>query len=145
MDTSVAAKRMSALAQESRLQVFRLLVEAGKEGLPAGEIARALGIPHNTMSSHLGILQRAGLIRSQRHGRSIIYAVAFPGLRELLSFLLEDCCRCRPNVCAPLLDAALPACCHENPRPPAKRAGSAARRGASVGPGRAAERELSDR
>lgn len=106
-----ATTSLSALAQESRLQVFRLLVEIGEEGLPAGEIARRLGVPHNTMSSHLGILQQAGMVQSQRQGRSVIYAVNLFGVRDLLAFLLEDCCQGRREVCAPLLDAVLPACC----------------------------------
>ena len=117
MDIKTATITLGALAQESRLQVFRLLVEAGDEGLPAGQIARTLGIPHNTLSSHLGILQQAGLVQSQRHGRSIIYAIAVAGMRELLAFLLEDCCKGHPEVCAPLLDAALPACCEETREP----------------------------
>jgi DNA-binding transcriptional ArsR family regulator len=111
MEIRIATACLSALAQESRLQVFRLLVEAGEEGLPAGEIARAVGVPHNTMSSHLAILQQAGLVQSQRQGRSVIYAVDLSGVRDLLAFLLEDCCQGRREVCAPLLDAVLPACC----------------------------------
>jgi len=113
MDIKDATISLSALAQESRLQVFRLLVEAGEEGLPAGGIARSLGIPHNTMSSHLGILQQAGLVQSQRQGRSVIYAVDLTGVRDLLAFLLEDCCRGQPEICSPLLDAALPTCCDD--------------------------------
>lgn len=111
MDIRAATVTLGALAQESRLQVFRLLLEAGADGLPAGEIARNVGIPHNTMSSHLGILQQSGLVRSERRGRSIIYAVDLAGVRELLAFLLQDCCQGRPEVCSPLLDAVLPACC----------------------------------
>ena len=111
MDIRTATTGLSALAQESRLQVFRLLVEAGGEGLPAGEIARSVGIPHNTMSSHLGILQQSGLVSSERHGRSVIYVVNLAGVRDLLAFLLQDCCQGRPEVCSPLLDAVLPACC----------------------------------
>jgi DNA-binding transcriptional ArsR family regulator len=79
--------------------------------MAAGEIARALDIPHNTMSSHLSILANAGLIDSRRDGRSIIYSVNFDGTRDLLSFLVEDCCQGRPEVCAPLLDSVLPGCC----------------------------------
>lgn len=113
MDIKTATTSLSALAQESRLQVFRILVEAGEEGLPAGEIARAVGVPHNTMSSHLGILQQAGLVQSQRQGRSVIYAVDLSGVRDLLAFLLEDCCQGRREICTPLLDAVLPACCSD--------------------------------
>ena len=111
MEIKTATSCLAALAQESRLRVFRLLIEAGEEGRPAGEIARSLGIPHNTMSSHLGILQQAGLVQSVRQGRSVIYAVDLTGVRDLLAFLLEDCCQGRAEVCAPLLDAVLPDCC----------------------------------
>jgi DNA-binding transcriptional ArsR family regulator len=111
MDTNQATKALGALSQETRLETFRLLVRAGIEGMAAGEIARALDIPHNTMSSHLSILANAGLIDSRRDGRSIIYSVNFDGTRDLLSFLVEDCCQGRPEVCAPLLDSVLPGCC----------------------------------
>lgn len=112
MDENAAIAALSALAQDSRLKVFRLLVTHGARGLPAGEIARRLGAPHNTMSAHLGVLARAGLVRSRRAGRSIIYAADFAGLRALLGFLMEDCCRARAELCAPLLDAALPDPCN---------------------------------
>ncbi len=111
MDISTAVASLSALAQESRLKVFRLLVECGQDGIAAGEIARALGIPHNTLSSHLSLLVQAGLIQSRRDGRSIIYAVDLAGTRRLFGFLMQDCCRGQPEVCAPLLDAVFPACC----------------------------------
>ncbi|TNE33929.1 MAG: transcriptional regulator [Alphaproteobacteria bacterium] len=111
MDTKAATKALGALSQESRLEAFRLLVKYGNDGLPAGEIARQLGIPHNTMSSHLSILVNAGLVTSMRDGRSVIYRVEFGGTRDLLSFLMEDCCQGRPEICAPVLDTVLPACC----------------------------------
>ncbi|MGA8260424.1 MAG: metalloregulator ArsR/SmtB family transcription factor [Arenicellales bacterium] len=106
-----AVKALAALSQESRLQTFRLLVRCGPKGMPAGEIARSLEAPHNTMSSHLGILVNAGLVSSHREGRSIIYHIDFDGARALLSFLMEDCCQGRPEVCAPMLDSILPGCC----------------------------------
>ena len=111
MDTATEA--FDALSQATRLAVFRLLVEAGAQGMPAGDIARHLGVPHNTMSTHLGILVRAGLAGSRRDGRSIIYAADYDGIRALITFMVQDCCRGRPEICAPLLDAALPAtpCC----------------------------------
>lgn len=96
-----------ALSQETRLKVFRMLVEAGFDGMPAGDIARDLDVPHNTMSTHLGLLARAGLVTARKTGRSVIYAADFEGVRGLISFLLQDCCRGRPEVCAPLLEAAL--------------------------------------
>lgn len=115
MDIKHATKALGALSQETRLDTFRLLVRAGTEGMAAGEIARSLEIPHNTMSSHLSILANAGLVDTQRQGRSIIYRVDFTGTRELLSFLMEDCCRGRPEICAPALDNMLPGCCTPNP------------------------------
>ncbi len=113
MDIKAAAEALGALAQETRLTVFRLLVEAGPEGLPAGDIAKQLRTPHNTMSTHLAILLRAGLVTSRREGRQVIYAGDFAGVRQLIAFLLQDCCKGRPEICAPLLDAALTraACC----------------------------------
>jgi DNA-binding transcriptional ArsR family regulator len=111
MEISGAIRAFGALAQESRLKVFRLLVRAGPKGLAAGDIARRLQVPQNTMSAHLAILSRAGLITSRKEGRSVIYAVDLEGTRALLSFLLEDCCRGKPQLCAPLIDAALAECC----------------------------------
>ena len=89
MDTSHALAGLSALAQESRLKVFRLLVQRGPEGMAAGDIARNLKLPHNTLSSHLGILSRASLVKSRKESRSIIYSVDLEGTRALLSFLVE--------------------------------------------------------
>lgn len=111
MDTNKATKALGALSQETRLETFRLLVRAGVEGMAAGEIARSLDIPHNTMSSHLSILVNAGLVGSRRDGRSIIYRIDFNGTKDLLSFLVEDCCQGHPKVCAPVLDSVLPGCC----------------------------------
>jgi DNA-binding transcriptional ArsR family regulator len=111
MDISAASKALGALSQETRLEAFRLLVTAGNDGIAAGDIARALVVPHNTLSSHLAILVNAGLAGSRREGRSIIYRVDLDGTRALLSFLVEDCCRGRPEDCAPVLDSVLPDCC----------------------------------
>ena len=111
MDISTTIKSLSALSQESRLEAFRLLVRCGSAGMAAGDIARTLDIPHNTMSSHLSILVNARLISPRRESRSIIYSIDFDGTRDLLSFLLEDCCRGRPELCAPVLDSLLPGCC----------------------------------
>ncbi len=117
MEVQTATEAFGALSQETRLAVFRLLVEAGADGMPAGDIARHLGVPHNTMSTHLAILSRAGLVGSRRDGRSVIYAADYAGVRDLISFLLQDCCKGRPEVCAPLLQAALPATCCPAPFP----------------------------
>jgi DNA-binding transcriptional ArsR family regulator len=102
MEPETALRRLQALAQDSRLAAFRHLVRAGAEGMAAGELARALDVPPNTLSAHLGILANAGLVISRREGRSIIYAAAYEAMSELLAFLMEDCCQGRPEVCAPL-------------------------------------------
>ena len=107
MGAKLATEAFGALAQDTRLAVFRLLVEAGAEGMPAGDIARRLGVPHNTMSTHLAVLARAGLVASRRESRSIIYAADYGGIRALIAFMLQDCCKGHPETCAPLLDAAL--------------------------------------
>ena len=106
-----AVGRLGALAQETRLEVFRLLVRQGPDGVAAGELARSLGTPHNTMSSHLSILSGAGLVTSRRAGRSVIYSVDFKGTRALLAFLLEDCCQGRRELCRPAVEAAMADCC----------------------------------
>ena len=113
MDITEAVDALSGLAQESRLKVFRLLVRAGPDGMAAGDIARALGVPKNTMSSHLGILSRAKLVQARKEGRSMIYAVNLEGTRSLLSFLVEDCCQAEPSVCGPMIEATLAMCCSE--------------------------------
>lgn len=111
MEIRTATRSLAALAQESRLAAFRLLVRAGGDGMAAGAIAQTLDIPNNTLSTHLAALQNAGLIRSRREGRSIIYSVDFDGTRALLGFLLEDCCQGAPEVCTPALDSVLADCC----------------------------------
>jgi ArsR family transcriptional regulator, arsenate/arsenite/antimonite-responsive transcriptional repressor len=110
METDLAIKRLSAIAQEARLGVFRLLVKAGPEGLAAGDIARTLGIAANTLSAQLLTLSNAGLVRARREGRSIIYAINFEAMRDLLVFLTEDCCGGRAEMCAPLADIASRCC-----------------------------------
>jgi DNA-binding transcriptional ArsR family regulator len=102
MEAESAVKRLSALAQEARLNVFRLLVKAGPGGMPAGAIARTLDVPANTLSAQLLVLSNAGLVRARRDGRSIIYAIAYESMRDLLVFLTEDCCGGRAEMCAPL-------------------------------------------
>jgi DNA-binding transcriptional ArsR family regulator len=91
--------------------VFRLLVRAGADGMPAGDIAREVGALPNTLSTHLTILGHAGLVRSRREGRSIIYSADYDGMRALLGFLMDDCCAGRPEICAPLADVVEPASC----------------------------------
>ncbi len=115
MESILAIKRLSALAQDSRLAVFRLLVKAGRGGVPAGDIARSLDIPANTLSTQLALLTNAGLIASHRDGRSIIYAADYDGMSELLVYLMEDCCQGRPEICGPLAEAASRAACCAQP------------------------------
>ena len=92
MEIEAAVSRLAALAQASRLCVFRLLVEKGPDGMPAGEIAEKLGIAPNTLSFHLKELSNAGLLRSRQEGRFVIYAPDFAGMDELLAYLTENCC-----------------------------------------------------
>jgi len=101
MKMTDAVRRLSALSQESRLEVFRLLVKAGPDGLAAGRIARRLKTAPNTMSAQLLILSNAGLVRARREGRSILYSANFEAMGELLLYLTEDCCGGVPDVCAP--------------------------------------------
>ncbi|MBV8976315.1 MAG: helix-turn-helix transcriptional regulator [Alphaproteobacteria bacterium] len=110
MEPHDAVKRLSALAQEARLEVFRLLVKAGPQGLAAGAIARASKTAANTTSAQLLVLSNAGLIKARRDGRSIIYAVDFAAVAKLLVFLTEDCCGGRTEICAPLAAVAAQCC-----------------------------------
>jgi len=111
MEQTDAIGPLSALAHPGRLEVFRLLVRAGPDGLAAGEIARATGSLANTLSTNLNLLAGAGLVTSRRDGRSIIYAAAYDRMRELLAFLMEDCCAGKPEICAPLAAIADRAAC----------------------------------
>ncbi len=110
MDIGDATVGLAALAQPTRLELFRLLVQHEPEGLPAGELARALGVPQNTMSAHLATLSRAALIEGERHSRSIIYRARLDHFRALTLFLLKDCCGGNAALCAPLI-AELTSCC----------------------------------
>lgn len=102
METKWAVEAFSSLAQETRLAVFCLLVCKGPDGMAAGDIAEALGVPGPTMSFHLAHLSRAGLVQSRRTGRSLVYAVDLDGIRALLLFLTQDCCGGRPELCGDL-------------------------------------------
>lgn len=106
----MAVDALSALAHATRLAVFRLLVRSGAEGMAAGELAREIGVLPNTLSSHLTILGHAGLIRSRREGRSLIYSADYDGMRDLLGFLVADCCGGNPEICAPLADVTQVCC-----------------------------------
>ncbi len=110
MEQEKAILALAALAQPTRLETFRLLVRHAPEGLPAGDIARALVVPQNTMSAHLNILSRAGLVSSQRHSRTIMYRADIAQLREMTLFLLKDCCGGSPDLCGPLIAELTPCC-----------------------------------
>jgi ArsR family transcriptional regulator len=103
MESEPAMLALAALAQTTRLETFRLLVRHEPEGLAAGDIAAQLAVPANTMSAHLGVLSRAGLITAERRSRSIIYRADFDRLRDLVLFLLNDCCQGRADLCDPLI------------------------------------------
>ena len=104
MEKKQSFDAFAALGQETRLDVFRLLIMAGPEGMLAGEIGETLGVRQNTMSANLTILVHAGLIRNVREGRSIRYFADMDGVKGLLEFLLEDCCGGRKDLCQPVID-----------------------------------------
>jgi ArsR family transcriptional regulator, arsenate/arsenite/antimonite-responsive transcriptional repressor len=110
MDERQAISAFGSLAQETRLRVLRLLVQAGPEGVAAGALAEQLGVSASNISFHLSHLERAGLIQARREARSIIYSAAYPVLRDLIRFLMEDCCAGDPRVVAKECDPTIPAC-----------------------------------
>ena len=101
MEKSDAVAALAALAQDNRLDVFRLLVQAGPEGLPAGEIADELGLAPNTLTFHFDRLRSAGLVSVRRDGRSMIYTARYEAMNALLGFLTDNCCQGAPETCAP--------------------------------------------
>ena len=101
MEKSNAVAALAALAQDNRLDVFRLLVEAGPDGMPAGQVAEALDLAPNTLTFHFDRLRGAGLVTVRREGRSMIYAARFETMNDLLSYLTENCCAGAPEKCAP--------------------------------------------
>lgn len=111
MEANAAISAMSALAHNGRLEVFRLLVRAGRNGMASGDIARATGHVPQTLSGNLNILGHAGLIASRREGRSIIYTADYARMSSLLGFLMEDCCAGASEICTPLVDIATRAAC----------------------------------
>lgn len=110
MEATDAIDVLTALGQATRLEAFRLILRHEPDGLAAGEIARRLDIPQNTMSTHLAILARAGLITSERASRSIFYRAEIDRVREITSFLVNDCCSGRPELCEPLVAEFTPCC-----------------------------------
>jgi ArsR family transcriptional regulator len=116
MESEQAILSLAALAQTTRLDVFRLLVKHEPAGLAAGDIAKALAVPQNTMSSHLAILSRAGLVTAQRFSRSIVYRAELARFQEVVLFMLRDCCDGSPEICAPVIESLTP-CCLPKPKP----------------------------
>ncbi|MCB1381428.1 MAG: winged helix-turn-helix transcriptional regulator [Notoacmeibacter sp.] len=110
MNEADALCALAALGQETRLAIFRLLVKAGEGGLAAGDIAERLGVLQNTLSAHLKILSQAGLVTHEREGRLIRYRAGFTAMRDLLAFLMEDCCNGNPELCAPVIEAVTCGC-----------------------------------
>ncbi|WP_306144185.1 helix-turn-helix transcriptional regulator [Roseibium sp. MMSF_3412] len=102
MEKEDALNALAALGQETRLDVFRLLVKAGKEGMTAGAVSDALNVRPNTLSTHLGALSRCALVRAERDGRSIHYIADLATMQSLVTFLLRDCCGGNPDLCAPI-------------------------------------------
>jgi DNA-binding transcriptional ArsR family regulator len=110
MESALAIAALGALAQGTRLDTFRLLVRHVPEGLPAGEVARQLGVPQNTMSAHLAILTRSGLVRFERQGRTIFYRADLDAIRRMMLFLVQDCCAGNQDLCVPLIAELTPCC-----------------------------------
>lgn len=110
MESDQAIAVFAALSQSTRLDAFRLITKHEPQGLAAGEIARQLDVPQNTMSTHLAILTRAGLIEPERQSRSIVYRAVIDRVREIASFLVQDCCGGRPELCEPLVAEFTPCC-----------------------------------
>ncbi len=108
MKNSHAIAALAALAQATRLDTFRLLVKSEPGGVAAGELARLVGVPQNTMSAHLSILSRAGLALGERQSRTIIYRANIKRFQELMLFMMRDCCGGRPEVCEQIVESILP-------------------------------------
>lgn len=116
MEIKTAVIALAALAQETRLSIYRVLVEAGAEGLAAGRIGEMLEVPPATLSFHLKELSRARLVSARQEGRYIYYAADFPHMAALMSYLTQNCCRGMPQECLTVVETALGRCC----APPAK-------------------------
>ena len=110
MDKKLTLAALAALGQETRLDIFRLLVRAGPDGLAAGEIAENLGVLQNTLSANLSVLLRAGMVRNRREGRSIRYFADMDGMAGLLAYLMEDCCGGAPSRCNPAIEEVTGCC-----------------------------------
>ena len=117
MEIKSAVIALAALAQETRLSIFRLLVEAGPEGLPVGRIGEALNVPGATLSFHLKELSHAALVTSRQEGRFIYYSVDFERMAALMAFLGENCCAGMPEACFSVVETALGRCCPPKAKP----------------------------
>jgi DNA-binding transcriptional ArsR family regulator len=115
METNDAIAALAALAQSTRLDTFCLLVKHEPHGVAAGVLARSVGVPQNTLSAHLAILSRAGLVIGERHSRSIIYRANIAAFRDLTLFMIQDCCNGSAELCGPLIDSLQP-CCGPQPK-----------------------------
>lgn len=118
MESTKAIDALGALAQASRLEIFKLLIRAGDGEISAGDIARELDLPPSTLSTHLAILARAGLVRSRRESRTIFYSAELETMTSLMAFLIEDCCEGRADLCTPLTGIVqrAAACCDSGRR-----------------------------
>jgi ArsR family transcriptional regulator len=108
METEEAVMALAAISQSTRLEAFRALVRHEPNGLAAGELARLLEVPQNTLSAHLSILTRARLVTSERRSRSIVYRANLAAFRDIAVFLLRDCCGGQPEICAPVVESLQP-------------------------------------
>jgi ArsR family transcriptional regulator len=117
MEIRTAVMALAALAQETRLAVFRLLIEAGLKGVAAGRIGEALKVPGATLSFHLKELARAGLVSSRQEKQFIYYAVDFERMAELMTFLTQNCCKGMPQECLTVVETALGRCCPPQSKP----------------------------
>jgi ArsR family transcriptional regulator, arsenate/arsenite/antimonite-responsive transcriptional repressor len=124
MEIDSAVTSLGALAQETRLSIFRLLVEAGPEGVSAGRIGDTLEVPAATLSFHLKELSRAGLVSSRQERQFIYYAVDFERMAQLMTFLTQNCCRGMPEKCLTVVETALGRCCPPKLKPKPKRSRS---------------------
>ena len=111
METKSAVTALAALAQETRLSIFRLLIEAGPEGIPAGAISEKLEVPPATLSFHLKELSRAGLVTSRQESRFVYYMADFANMAALMTFLTHNCCKGMPQECLSVMETALGGCC----------------------------------
>jgi ArsR family transcriptional regulator, arsenate/arsenite/antimonite-responsive transcriptional repressor len=110
MEIESAILAFAALAQSTRLEAFMTLVKHEPEGMAAGDLAHALAVPQNTLSSHLSVLSRANLVTAERHSRSIVYRANLTALQAVTLFLLQDCCGGRTEICAPVIDSLSKGC-----------------------------------